>query len=111
MGGMVYRGGWALLCGPRCCIRLAQSTARHLTPQQQRVQAVAVARAPLNHWHAHAPPCCRFLEKVALHIAKNFLMDAGAFDNMCRTPLILGIWGGKGQGKSFQTELCFKKLG
>jgi pantothenate kinase-related protein Tda10 len=48
---------------------------------------------------------------VALHIAKNFLMDAGAFDNMCRTPLILGIWGGKGQGKSFQTELCFKKLG
>jgi hypothetical protein len=48
---------------------------------------------------------------VALHIAKNFLMDAGAFDNMCRTPLILGIWGGKGQGKTFQTELCFKKLG
>ena len=38
-------------------------------------------------------------------------MDAGAFDNMCRTPLILGIWGGKGQGKTFQTELCFKKLG
>ena len=29
----------------------------------------------------------------------------------CRVPLILGIWGGKGQGKSFQTELCFKKMG
>ena len=26
-------------------------------------------------------------------------------------PLILGIWGGKGQGKSFQTELAFRKLG
>ncbi|PSC73399.1 ribulose bisphosphate carboxylase oxygenase chloroplastic [Micractinium conductrix] len=53
----------------------------------------------------------RFLEKVALHIAKNFLIDAGSFDSSLRCPLILGIWGGKGQGKSFQTELCFKKLG
>lgn len=48
---------------------------------------------------------------MALHIAKNFLADAGAFDPSTKVPLILGIWGGKGQGKSFQTELCFKKLG
>lgn len=53
----------------------------------------------------------RFLEKVALHIAKNFLIDSGAFDSGMRCPLILGVWGGKGQGKSFMTELCFKKLG
>ncbi|KAL4448554.1 hypothetical protein ABPG75_005773 [Micractinium tetrahymenae] len=53
----------------------------------------------------------RFLEKVALHITKNYLADAGAFDPSTKVPLILGIWGGKGQGKSFQTELCFKKLG
>ena len=26
-------------------------------------------------------------------------------------PLILGIWGPKGCGKTFQTELAFKKLG
>ena len=26
-------------------------------------------------------------------------------------PLILGIWGGKGQGKTFQCNLAYKKLG
>jgi len=51
----------------------------------------------------------RFLETVALHITKNILCDQGALD--CRVPLILGIWGDKGQGKSFQTELVFKELG
>jgi len=53
----------------------------------------------------------KFLDAVALHITKNFLSDFGFFDSMTRIPLILGIWGGKGQGKSFQTELIFKKLG
>merc|ERR1712139_374967 len=28
-----------------------------------------------------------------------------------KIPLILGVWGGKGQGKTFQTELAYKKLG
>jgi pantothenate kinase-related protein Tda10 len=28
-----------------------------------------------------------------------------------QVPLILGIWGGKGQGKSFQCELVMSKLG
>ena len=28
-----------------------------------------------------------------------------------RTPLILGVWGPKGCGKTFQTELVLKKLG
>jgi hypothetical protein len=32
-----------------------------------------------------------------MHIAKNFLIDAGAFDAALSCPLILGIWGGKGQ--------------
>ena len=32
-----------------------------------------------------------------LHIAKNFLVDQGAFGANSRVPLILGIWGGKGQ--------------
>ena len=42
---------------------------------------------------------------------KNCMVDVGCFDQSTRVPLILGIWGGKGQGKTFQTELAFKKLG
>jgi len=53
----------------------------------------------------------KFLDAVVVHIVKNFLIDSGAFDKSTKIPLILGIWGGKGQGKSFQTELAFKKLG
>ena len=53
----------------------------------------------------------KFLDAVTLHITKNFLSDFGFFDAVTNIPLILGIWGGKGQGKSFQTELVFKKLG
>lgn len=53
----------------------------------------------------------RFLERVALHLAKNQLKEQGAFDSHTNVPLILGIWGKKGCGKTFQTELCFKKLG
>lgn len=52
-----------------------------------------------------------FIEAVTMHIVKNFLMDHGGFDTSIRVPLILGIWGAKGQGKSFQCELAFKKLG
>jgi len=47
-----------------------------------------------------------FLDKMTVHIAKNF-MDLPKI----KIPLILGVWGGKGQGKTFQTELGFKKLG
>ncbi|EIE26946.1 hypothetical protein COCSUDRAFT_11792, partial [Coccomyxa subellipsoidea C-169] len=53
----------------------------------------------------------RFLDAVAMHIVKNWMVDNGAFDPSHRVPLILGIWGPKGQGKTFQTELTFKKLG
>ncbi len=47
-----------------------------------------------------------FLDKVALHVAKNFMKLP-----KIKVPLILGIWGGKGQGKTFQCDLVFKKLG
>jgi hypothetical protein len=49
----------------------------------------------------------RYLERVAMHIAKNFL----ATELQISLPLIMGIWGGKGQGKSFQLELALKKMG
>eukprot|EP00200_Dunaliella_tertiolecta_P000768 CAMPEP_0202366694 /NCGR_PEP_ID=MMETSP1126-20121109/17204_1 /ASSEMBLY_ACC=CAM_ASM_000457 /TAXON_ID=3047 /ORGANISM="Dunaliella tertiolecta, Strain CCMP1320" /LENGTH=430 /DNA_ID=CAMNT_0048961797 /DNA_START=197 /DNA_END=1489 /DNA_ORIENTATION=- len=52
-----------------------------------------------------------FLEKVAIHIAKNYMVDLGMIDKKVRIPLILGIWGEKGMGKTFQTELALKKLG
>ncbi|RDY01542.1 Ribulose bisphosphate carboxylase/oxygenase activase, chloroplastic [Mucuna pruriens] len=41
------------------------------------------------------------------HIVKNYL----AHLLNTKVPLILGIWGGKGQGKSFQTELIFQAMG
>jgi len=47
-----------------------------------------------------------FLDKITIHIAKNF-MDLPKI----KVPLILGIWGGKGQGKTFQCSLAYKKLG
>ncbi|NP_001351481.1 ribulose bisphosphate carboxylase/oxygenase activase 2, chloroplastic [Zea mays] len=49
-----------------------------------------------------------FLDKVACHIVKNYI--AHLLNNI-KVPLILGIWGGKGQGKTFQTELIFRAMG
>ncbi|KAH7431143.1 hypothetical protein KP509_08G032500 [Ceratopteris richardii] len=46
------------------------------------------------------------MEKIVVHIVKNYI--ASSLD--ARVPLILGVWGGKGQGKTFQTELIFKAL-
>ncbi len=48
----------------------------------------------------------RFLHKLSVHITKNFL-DLP----QVRLPLILGIHGHKGEGKSFQCELVFKLMG
>ncbi|KAK1647596.1 hypothetical protein QYE76_065401 [Lolium multiflorum] len=47
-----------------------------------------------------------FMDKLVVHLAKNFM----TLPNI-KVPLILGIWGGKGQGKSFQCELVFSKMG
>ena len=48
----------------------------------------------------------RFQDKLAVHITKNYL----SLPNI-RVPLILGIHGRKGEGKSFQCELVFEKMG
>jgi ribulose bisphosphate carboxylase small subunit len=48
----------------------------------------------------------RFLDKLAVHITKNFMDLPGV-----SVPLILGIHGRKGEGKSFQCELVFEKMG
>ncbi|KAG9454587.1 hypothetical protein H6P81_007491 [Aristolochia fimbriata] len=47
-----------------------------------------------------------FMDKLVVHITKNYMN----LPNI-KVPLILGIWGGKGQGKSFQCELVFAKMG
>ncbi len=48
----------------------------------------------------------RFLNKLAVHITKNYL-DIPKI----RVPLILGVHGRKGEGKSFQCELVFERMG
>ncbi len=47
-----------------------------------------------------------FLNKLAVHITKNYL-DLPRV----KVPLILGIHGRKGEGKTFQCELVFKQMG
>ncbi|KAK4480976.1 hypothetical protein RD792_011840 [Penstemon davidsonii] len=47
-----------------------------------------------------------FMDKLVIQIAKNFMNLPDI-----KVPLILGIWGGKGQGKTFQCELVFAKMG
>jgi len=42
-----------------------------------------------------------FLDKMTVHIAKNFMGIPKV-----KVPLILGVWGGKGQGKTFQVRPC-----
>jgi ribulose bisphosphate carboxylase small subunit len=48
----------------------------------------------------------RFLDKIAVHITKNYLDLAGV-----KVPLILGVHGRKGEGKSFQCDLAFERMG
>ena len=76
----------------------------------------------------HVPE--RFLERFATHVAKNLLVNDDDDDddddgttrekNTTRravglraagVPLILGIWGGKGCGKTFNVELCCRDMG
>ncbi|XP_058195729.1 ribulose bisphosphate carboxylase/oxygenase activase, chloroplastic isoform X2 [Rhododendron vialii] len=48
-----------------------------------------------------------FMVSAVCHIVKNYISHL----LNTKIPLILGIWGGKGQGKSFQTELIFQAMG
>ncbi|QKD82885.1 AAA family ATPase [Thermoleptolyngbya sichuanensis A183] len=52
----------------------------------------------------YIPP--KFLDRLSVHITKNFL----ALPNV-KVPLILGIHGRKGEGKTFMCELVFKRMG
>jgi len=52
----------------------------------------------------YIPP--QFLDRLAVHITKNFL----DLPNV-KVPLILGLHGRKGEGKTFMCELVFKRMG
>ncbi|KAJ9521603.1 hypothetical protein QJQ45_008931 [Haematococcus lacustris] len=67
---------------------------------------ISSARATFNNVEDGFYISPAFLDKITIHIAKNF-MDLPKI----KVPLILGIWGGKGQGKTFQCSLAYKKLG
>ena len=53
----------------------------------------------------YVPP--RFMDAVTMHIVKNVLAEE---KQLTGVPLILGIWGAKGVGKSFNVELACKAL-
>ena len=57
----------------------------------------------------------RLLERIGTFLTKNYLMHYQAKTFMKKrtivSPLVLGIWGGKGCGKSFNVELACAKLG
>lgn len=48
----------------------------------------------------------RFLDKLSVHITKNYLNLPNV-----KVPLILGIHGRKGEGKTFQCDLVFERMG
>jgi ribulose bisphosphate carboxylase small subunit len=48
----------------------------------------------------------RFLDKISVHITKNYL----DLPNV-KVPLILGVHGRKGEGKTFQCELAYQRMG
>jgi ribulose bisphosphate carboxylase small subunit len=48
----------------------------------------------------------RFLDKLAVHITKNYLKLPEV-----KIPLILGVHGRKGEGKTFQCELVYERMG
>ena len=48
----------------------------------------------------------RFLDKLSVHITKNYLQIPNV-----KVPLILGVHGRKGEGKTFQCEMVFDRMG
>jgi hypothetical protein len=47
-----------------------------------------------------------YMDKVIVHVAKNFMKLP-----KIKVPVILGVWGGKGQGKTVQSDVIFERVG
>ena len=45
---------------------------------------------------------------AALFVAKNYMADAQQHLRFSRVPLLFGVWGARGSGKTFGVELCCK---
>ena len=76
----------------------------HRRTAERLVKDVHLAHTELAR---KAAPSHSLGERTAVHMVKNCL--EGSIDG--RVPLILGIWGAKGCGKSMNVELCCKRLG
>ncbi|KAL4442508.1 hypothetical protein ABPG77_005092 [Micractinium sp. CCAP 211/92] len=63
----------------------------------------------LSQLPAGLEPPPRFLERVSVHYARNLLAGAGVLKGP--VPLVMGIWGPKGAGKTFSLELCLRRMG
>lgn len=79
-----------LLKGFHCCMAID-----HVREQSEILHPAAARQTTV--------PC-----PIQMHIAKNFMAESLVG---VRVPVMLGIWGPKGCGKTFMTELAFKKLG
>ena len=55
-------------------------------------------------------PPARFLDLVATHIVKNKLVETGSIPP-ASVPLVLGVWGEKGVGKTFNLDLSLRLIG
>lgn len=64
----------------------------------------ALTKGPANSSHLARMLCC---VQLAVHCAKNYMHKALS---KIKVPLILGVWGGKGQGKTFQVTLAFTAM-
>ena len=68
------------------------------------------SRSTLKHLDAsRLLPPERFAQAVAVHVARNFFASSSTSTN--RVPLVLGIWGHKGVGKSLNVELTLARMG
>jgi ribulose bisphosphate carboxylase small subunit len=72
-----------------------------LSPFRPTLSRPTLSKPKMSYY---IPP--KFLDRLAVHITKNFL----ALPNV-KVPLILGIHGRKGEGKTFMCELVFKRMG
>ena len=97
---------WALLkkCFNFLCLCLFQNSDL-ASGALRRGGLNSLAHLDVEAAGAYVPP--RFMARVHAHIVKNYF--ASEID--ATVPLIMAIWGEKGQGKSFNLALCCRALG
>ena len=102
---MVYKLG---KCDRTSAVLSAATMPIHKSPADEILDYVLTPRTqhsnPFSFVAYYISP--RFLNALAVHITKNFL-DLP----QVKMPLILGVHGRKGEGKTFQCELVYERMG